>query len=493
MEHLNKLREMRDNTGEAKTTGLSDDVIDRFLAKDKKLKLAIEEAYSQFQEIKKADPDLLKKNELEQIEDIQTGIINFYPENQMNPYITAGARGPWIVTLHGAVVHDSGGYGMLGLGHSPQALLDVMAAPHVMANVMTANFSQKRVVQKLKKTIGINRGACPFHDFIFMNSGSESVTVATRITDAHAKTMTDPGAKYAGKTIKFMALKGGFHGRTDRPAQLSSSSLPKYQQLASFRGRHNLIEVEPNNCSALTAAFEKSGKDNIYIEAMFIEPVMGEGDPGKAITPEFFNLARRLTKENDSLLVVDSIQAAIRAQGCLSITDYPGFENCEAPDMETYSKALNGGQYPMSVLALRKEAAKLYIRGIYGNTMTANPRALEVACKVLDGLTPAFSKNIVDRGNEFLEKFETLREEFPKIVTKIQGTGLLFSLEVDSTIFDVVGIGALEEYMRVNGIGVIHGGVNSLRFTPHFEITSEEIDLIVAQIKDAFKNGPRKD
>ena len=64
---------------------------------------------------------------------------------------------------------------------------------------------------------------------------------------------------------------------------------------------------------------------------MFIEPVMGEGDPGKAITPEFYNRARQLTSEMGTLLIVDSIQAGIRAYGCLSIMDYPGFENSTPP------------------------------------------------------------------------------------------------------------------------------------------------------------------
>jgi acetylornithine/succinyldiaminopimelate/putrescine aminotransferase len=492
MEQLQKLHEMRKNTGSSKTTGLTDDVINKFLASDSKLGLAIDEAFNLYSEIKKNDSGLLKLPEADLIVKLQSNIVNFYPDNQTNPYVAAGARGPWLVSVHGAVIHDSGGYGMLGFGHAPQEILDVMAKPHVMANIMTAAYAQKRIVDKLKTSIGSKRGSAPYNDFIFMNSGSEAVTVACRISDLHAKNMTDPGGKHAGKRIMFLSLKGSFHGRTDRPAQLSSSTMAKYQNLASFRDRDNLKEVLVNNVDSLKEAFDWAKKENIFIEAMFMEPVMGEGDPGMAITPEFFNAARELTKANDSLLVIDSIQAAIRTQGCLSITDYPGFEKCDAPDMETYSKALNGGQYPLSVLALREETAKIYLRGVYGNTMTSNPRALEVACTVMEMLTPEISKNIVDRGAEFLEKFEGLRKEFPDVVTKIQGTGLLFSLEVDSSIFDVVGFGALEEYMRVKGIGVIHGGENSLRFTPHFEISSEEIDLVCDVIRDAFKNGPRK-
>ena len=39
-------------------------------------------------------------------------------------------------------MYDSGGYGMLGLGHHPQTVLSALARPQVMANIMTPNVSQ---------------------------------------------------------------------------------------------------------------------------------------------------------------------------------------------------------------------------------------------------------------------------------------------------------------------------------------------------------------
>ena len=44
----------------------------------------------------------------------------------------------------------------------------------------------------------------------------------------------------------------------------------------------------------------------------------------------------------------------------------------------------------------------------------------------------------------------------------------------------------VEEHMRLHGVGVIHGGTNSLRYTPHFAITSEEVDLIVEGTRAAL-------
>jgi acetylornithine/succinyldiaminopimelate/putrescine aminotransferase len=217
---------------------------------------------------------------------------------------------------------------------------------------------------------------------------------------------------------------------------------------------------------------------------------MGEGDPGRGVPPAFYQAARELTKAHGGLLLVDSIQAGLRATGALSIVDYPGFEDAEAPDMETYSKALNAGQYPLSVLAVGARAAALYRKGLYGNTMTTNPRALDVACAVLAQVTTAVRENIRARGGEALERFEALRAESGGMITKVQGTGLLFSCELAPQ-FKCYGAGSTEEWLRERGIGVIHGGVNSLRFTPTFTITSDELEMLVAMVGRALREGPR--
>jgi len=227
------------------------------------------------------------------------------------------------------------------------------------------------------------------------------------------------------------------------------------------------------------------------VEAVFLEPVMGEGDPGRSLPPAFYAAARELTRDHGSLLLVDSIQAGLRAHGVLSVVDYPGFEGLDAPDMETYSKALNAGQYPLSVLAVTGHAAKLYRSGVYGNTMTANPRALDVACAVLAELTPEVRANIREAGRKSVEALEALKTELDGLITKVQGTGLLFSCELAPQ-FKCYGAGSTEEWLREQGLGVIHGGANSLRFTPHFNIDDDEIALMVSMVGKALREGPRQ-
>jgi len=489
---LVRLQEMRQHGGTAQTTGLKDEVVQAFLDEREDLARAIERGYARFLELQETHADFLALDEQEQVRQAHSGLTNFYAEDAVNPYVAVGGAGPWVVTLKGAVVYDVGGYGMLGFGHAPEAVLEAMNQPHVMANIMTASPNKLDFIACLRKEIGHARPeGFPYETFLCMNSGSEAMSVAARITDINTKKLTDPGCRYEGRNVRGLTLKGSFHGRTDRPARFSDSTLKNYREhLASFRGSDYLLTVEPNDIDELEAVFATADAENVFIEAFLMEPVMGEGNPGQAITPEFYKRARELTREHDTMFVIDSIQAGLRVHGVLSVVDYPGFEALDEPDMESYSKALNAGQFPLSVLALSEKAAARYQRGLYGNTMTTNPRSLDVAVAVLDSVTPELRENVRKRGRELLEKLAALGDQTDGAVTSAQGTGLLLSCELDDR-YKIHGKDSTEDYLRKIGLAVIHGGAHSLRYTPVFDIGEKEVDLIVDLTREALLSGPR--
>ena len=122
--------------------------------------------------------------------------------------------------------------------------------------------------------------------------------------------------------------------------------------------------------------------------------------------------------------------------------------------------------------------------------MTTNPRGLDVAVAVLDEFTPELRSNIRERGEELVSRFEALAEDVDGAITGVQGTGLLFSCELDKR-YKVYGTNSTEDYLRRHGLGVIHGGAHSLRYTPRFAVGGDEVDLIVELTRDALLNGPR--
>ena len=190
-EGMEALLQIRHSTGEPKTTGLSDEVILDFLESDPSLSRAIDEASDNFQSLSSdLGSRLFEMQEVDLVSELQSDYVNFYSAPTVNPYVAIAARGPWIITSHGAVLHDNGGYGMMGMGHGPDDVIHSMRQNWVMANVMTPSFSQKRLAERLRREVGHKRGGCPFSRFVCLNSGSESVTISMRIADANTQSMT---------------------------------------------------------------------------------------------------------------------------------------------------------------------------------------------------------------------------------------------------------------------------------------------------------------
>jgi hypothetical protein len=205
--YLSRLGEMKTHGGAVATIGLTDEIILRFMKTHESLGIAIDRAYSHYVKLKASHSNFLGMDETDQVKEAQAGFTNFYDVEAVNPYVAAAAAGPWIVTLKGAVIYDCGGYGMLGSGHAPDAVLDAMNQPHVMANVMTASVSQMDFAESLNEEIGHTRGGSPFAKYLCLNSGSEANSVASRLADINTKNLTDPGAKYDGCRIRGITLK----------------------------------------------------------------------------------------------------------------------------------------------------------------------------------------------------------------------------------------------------------------------------------------------
>ena len=212
-----KLDTLRTAGGPARTTGLTDEVLAGF-ADDPALRRAVDRAVEAFHALREERPEFIALSEPEQLQQASAGFVNFYPDDAVNPYLAIAADGPWVISLKGAVIYDAGGYGMLGLGHSPDRVLAAMARPQAMANIMTPAFSQVRFAEAMQAEIGHTRAECPYPQFLCLNSGSESVTLAARIADVNARLQTGDGGRHVGKPIRRLAIKGGLAAPTCRRA-----------------------------------------------------------------------------------------------------------------------------------------------------------------------------------------------------------------------------------------------------------------------------------
>ena len=401
------------------------------------------------------------------ISDVQKGFSNFYPCSLIQPWVVKCAKGPWIITEDNKFVYDAGGYGMLGFGHNPASLMHALSSEHVMANIATPNTYQSKFWDKLKLELP------DYVSIMALNSGSEVNSLAMRIANIHRHP----------KSVR-VSMRGSFHGRTDNPAQVSASCQKIYHEhLHDFQNKKKTYFIEYNNVHSAIEVFKSIEAKHEFPEITLIEPIQGEGNPGEKITREFYSTIRDLTYKAGGLLLVDSIQSGWRCTGELSITKYPGFEDVVPPDMETFSKAINGGQFPFSILALNTQLANNFVKGLYGNTMTGNPRALHIGLCVLNEMNNDVRKNIRNMGEKMLKRLNCLVDKYESI-SHASGTGLLLALHLRENL-NVIDV---ERALRLRGLNVIHGGENAIRFTPWFYICEDEINLIISIVDKYFSD-----
>ncbi len=428
-------------------------------------------------QLKLDSKEMIKNIENLDINNLQKNILNLYRPEYLSPFIPVNAKGPWIIGSKGEIVYDVGGYGMLGLGHNPDWSREILSNSYVMANVMTANIIQKEFTDNLMNHIGQNREkGCPYSKFAVLNSGSEAMELALRIGELNL----------SKKNPANIVIKKGFHGRTGNAAKISDSSLALYRKyLSSYQSQEPVFSIEMNNWHECLEKFRLISS-KYDIQTVIAEPVMGEGDPGKMMSLQFYRLLRRLTKEHNSTLIIDSVQAGFRCTGFLSASDYYHLAREDPPDIEIFSKAINGGQFPVSVLATTDEIFQKYKYGIYGNTMSSNPRALAVCIEVLNQMTSEVQSNIRIMGKKLNESLQELKIKYPDFVTHVSGTGLLQAIHINHK-YNVTELNGLEYLCRVNGLNVIHGGTNAIRLTPYFNINIEEIELIQNILDKTFE------
>ena len=153
---------VRAHAGKRRTTGLDDATLLRLAKSHPELEAAVAAAAAEHATLAGEFAELFAMDEDAQLRAVQGGYVNFYADDAINPYVALTARGPWVVTLNGAVLYDAGGYGMIGFGHTPGTVMQAMAKPQVMANIMPPSLSQLRSDRALRKEIGHTRAGYPF-------------------------------------------------------------------------------------------------------------------------------------------------------------------------------------------------------------------------------------------------------------------------------------------------------------------------------------------
>ncbi|MDP5007709.1 MAG: aminotransferase class III-fold pyridoxal phosphate-dependent enzyme, partial [Glaciimonas sp.] len=267
--------------------------------------------------------------------------------------------------------------------------------------------------------------------------------------------------------FEIITMNHGFHGRTI--AAMSASGKPGWDTIFAPQVS-GFPKAELNDIASVEALI------NDYTVAVMLEPIQGESGVVPA-TREFMQALRALTKKHNILLIVDEVQTGMGRTGELFAYQLSNIE----PDIMTLGKGIGGG-VPLAALLAREEIA-CFIPGDQGGTYTGNPLMTAVGVAITKTmLAPGFLQSVKDKGAYLSKKLLELSTQHN--LEGERGEGLLRALKLGSDI----GPQIVDAARDMGPIGLLLNAPrpNLLRFMPALNLTTEEIDQMIAMLSDVI-------
>lgn len=299
----------------------------------------------------------------------------------------------------------------------------------------------------------------------FANSGAEANECAMKLARLRQKR--------AGKSANtIVCLKGSFHGRTLETvaATMQDRLQNDFQPLPG-----GFLPCTPNDEAELERIFAEHGKE---ICAVMLEPIQGESGV-HPMTKSFMQAVRRLTRENDALMICDEVQTGVFRCGmpfAFQLFDV-------VPDIFTMAKGIAGG-VPMGACAARAEIADVYCPGDHGTTFGGSPLACAAAHAVLTELDEGgYREKIKEVGARLSSALSALDQ-----VTEVRGEGLMIGCDLADNMPDAHDVVAamLEEGFVLNATGP-----RTLRLLPPLICEKSHADAFVKALGRVLEETSR--
>ena len=311
--------------------------------------------------------------------------------------------------------------------------------------------------------------ALPFAEKVFFtNSGAEAIECAMKTA---RKFHYDNGQPERFDIITF---QGAFHGRTF--ATINAGGNPKY--LKGFGpALPGFIHLPFGDHDALKEAISET------TAAILVEPVQGEGGL-RPLPNACLRGLRELCDEKGILLIYDEVQCGAGRTGKLFAHQW--VDGAE-PDIMAVAKGVGGG-FPLGACIATEEAAAGMVPGTHGSTYGGNPLATAIGNAVWDEISkPEFLEQVERVSNVLKQQFESLKDEFPDVVSEIRGKGLLCGMQLKKPAIEVRKM--MLERKLLGG----SAGDNVLRLAPPLIITEDHVREAVNILRDCFKEAQSLD
>lgn len=306
--------------------------------------------------------------------------------------------------------------------------------------------------------------AASFPDQVFFtNSGGEAVDFSLKLVRRHFKSTATPGR------WRVITFNDAFHGRT--MAAIAAGGQPKLTQ-----GYEPVVpgfdNVPFGDLDALRAAIGPA------TGAILLEPIQGEG--GVRVFPiDMLVQIWRICDEHGLLLVLDEVQTGFGRTGKLFAFEWAGI----VPDIVAAGKGIGAG-YPLGVVLAVAKVGNAISPGSHGTTLGGAPMAMAVGNAVLDVLLAGdlldsdHAPGHVSRMGDLLRsELERIVADYPHIVEKVRGVGLLLGLQCK------VENRQLMAALRQRGLLTGPAGQNVIRILPPLIIEPAHVAEAVAIIR----------
>jgi acetylornithine/N-succinyldiaminopimelate aminotransferase len=381
--------------------------------------------------------------------------------NRPNLVFTEG-HGMWLIDHNGKRYLDwLQGWAVNCLGHSPQCIIDAATSQvGKLINPSPAFYNEPSIGLASLLT----RNSC-FDRVFFANSGAEANEGAIKLARKWGR--KTPNA--AGENrYEFITFNHSFHGRT--LATMSASGKSGWDTMFAPQVP-GFLKAEFNDIASVESLI---GDKTV---AIMIEPVQGEGGVIPA-TRAFMQALRKLTRERNLLLVVDEVQSGMGRCGELFAYQLSGIE----PDIMTLGKGIGGG-VPLAALLAREDVA-CFEAGEQGGTYNGNPLMTAIGTAVLGKLLePGFMDAVREKSRYLQTRLVALSEKHG--LDGERGEGLLRALKLGKEI----GPQIVEAARTMEPVGLLLNSPRPdlLRFMPALNVTTGEIDQMLAMLSDLLE------
>jgi acetylornithine/N-succinyldiaminopimelate aminotransferase len=337
------------------------------------------------------------------------------------------------------------GIGVTSLGHSHPGLAAAIAdQASTLLHISNLYFHplQAEAAERLSTLSGLSRA-------FFCNSGTEAVEACLKFARRfwHTQGATD--------RIEFVALQGGFSGRTMGALSVTHNE--------HYRGPFGpligpVTFVDPEQPESLAAAVTER------TAAIIAEPIRGEGGV-RPMSQAFADAINDACRRTGTVYIADEVQSGLGRTGRAF-----GFQGLGLqPDLISVGKALGSG-VPIGAALVSERVAQTISPGDHGSTYGGNLLACRAAVFFLEQLMDkGLLEHVKNVGSHLERQLRTLALKHPVIV-EVRGAGLIRGLELRIDAAQVV------DQARENGLLVNRTDEKVVRLLPPLNIEAADVD-----------------